>query len=318
MPQAWCVLVVLLWSAKDSSCVRAVRPKNSPALVWWHHLSVRIQASHTPGLTKIAAHTINNRMVFPFSTPHSHGFGTYFAPGAEESFYWHSVRMPSSGTMVAAMTKFHSHTVNFQEALALTATASELGLDLPAECFQVRPRTCNGAMNDPTNPHLRTATKLNGFDNPQVCGAVNATVTAASGLGSNAKLQADLLRRLEQLQLQSGHASKPRLICRIRGTRALVGGKLWGRRSLQFCDDWSFKAGDVLTTVGFHGPSHASAKELALQHLHWYMFYAPHGGRPQSSIAYADPCGYVHKRPNSHSWHRAPLPNRSLDDHEVN
>ena len=147
---------------------------------------------------------------------------------------------------------------------------------------------------------------------------MNATPTSSTQLRSNAELYTALLKRVALLEKQAsrerpaGPIQEPRVVCHIQGTRALVDGKLWGRRSLQECTDWTFEAGDVLTTIGFHGPMPGHpGKALAMQHLHWYMFYAPRSGHSQSSIVYGDQCGYVHKKPNSHSWHRAPVPNRT-------
>mmetsp|Transcript_65966 Transcript_65966/g.109632 ORF Transcript_65966/g.109632 Transcript_65966/m.109632 type:complete len:501 (+) Transcript_65966:55-1557(+) len=258
-----------------------VRTKHSLPLSWWHHISVRVnELTQTPPsqLQLIVPHTINNLAPKPSvdrksgKILHSKNWLTFAAPTQTESFYYHYAAMPISGHWEPELTKFHTHTVNFQGGLAIVgATAKQLGLGL--QCSNTQ----------------RYGLYIG-------CDAEPPYVVLAR---SNADLKSMILRKLRKVQqvskLDKNHRLHPRIVCTMIGTRANVQGVLYGRASLQMCTPWHFERGDKLLTIGFYGPpQHMPPDGLSregasvAQHLHWYMFYGPSDSKPHASVVYAD------------------------------
>merc|ERR1719160_68522 len=74
----------------------------------------------------------------------------------------------------------------------------------------------------------------------------------------------------------------PRLICVCTSTGEKVGGWDYERQSLTHCDQWTFKTGEIFTSVGFNRELKQTAapglgtelpKGTLPQHFHWHFWY---------------------------------------------
>eukprot|EP00316_Scyphosphaera_apsteinii_P001136 CAMPEP_0119313200 /NCGR_PEP_ID=MMETSP1333-20130426/28220_1 /TAXON_ID=418940 /ORGANISM="Scyphosphaera apsteinii, Strain RCC1455" /LENGTH=548 /DNA_ID=CAMNT_0007317981 /DNA_START=186 /DNA_END=1833 /DNA_ORIENTATION=+ len=259
-----------------------VRPPASPALPWWHHMAVRVHnlgSASNPkrpfGMHLLSSHTVNNLGVQHADSQSKNLFLLFLVPTNKPTFYYHTSEMPFAGKWIREVTKFHTHTIIFQEGLALTGTtAQQLGLHTPCTRSEAIAAEQQGPF-------------LAGCD---------AVPTWSLGFAANDKLKANVLTQLSRVQRESqlhpSHRQYPRILCRMIGTQANVHGHLYARRSRQLCEEWEFKAGDKLLTIGFFGPPPhmppgglSQEGQVVSQHLHWYMFYEVKDHWQHASVA---------------------------------
>lgn len=241
-----------------------VRAPNSPPMTWYYRIMLRYRF-YSPGssLTPISQQFIigpgpgehkqlNTLQVFPVLS-------------GEESLYWYTARMPTSGQMIR--NKLHSHNLAYNRSFFFHATPEQLGL--VADNFK---------MGTP-------AVGCIGID-PEREGCIPKPLRE-TGFKDFETLEDFLFQRLADAQKNYTY---PDLVCESHGARAAitdpVSGKSFSydRRAPVCCKPWQFKAFDEVTIVAFidkltqplgpHDP--ITIPKSTEMHIHWVMSYDEH------------------------------------------
>jgi hypothetical protein len=211
----------------------------------------------------------------------------------KRSIAWGSYEMSQDGDLVRH--KLHSHNVMFEKAFWFRATPEELGL-------------VGGSVKFPFYDlyeitHLED-TGLKSFDEVEKYLMGNL---AKARVEHNLKCKSSVPSFLQRKKppAQCGF-NAPFMVCKAWPNNAWLYNKredetfVYDRREPSCCKPWSFKKGEIWTTVGFYhpvtralGPWYNAIPKLYPQHLHWVMTHRMKGDYVRKDHSYYNFVGYT-------------------------
>jgi hypothetical protein len=256
-----------------------VRASGSPPMEWWYQVVVRWH----PKAAKPKAHPLSQ--IFYLANGHlnqsdqSKELQTFDISTSKPVVYWYSGTMFSDGELVR--NKVHAHNLMFREAFWFHATPEELGLTRPpkdtgvGDGFPLEDMGFNDFLEFKEYLKVNLEKSRRKYES-----------TCKSFLGKTSSIERHGFHE-DSMSTDQCKYQKPFTVCRSFGKASrdiydpvAQHSYIYDRRSISCCEPWTFKSGEVFTTVGLYwpadrpaGPWESDMPATYPQHLSWFLTY---------------------------------------------
>lgn len=288
-----------------------VRAPGSEVIEWYYELgakwipfepsSRKTDAAAYNNIKPVSFHNFAGPGDFYFSKQSSYIF-TFQAPTDSESIFWYSGRMHQSGKLLR--NKQHAHNIIFEEAIFFAASPEELGLTkenglLPTKPFlPVKSASTRFGTNSEIKKFILENLKASSIVSRLLAESSN-NATSIPNLRHRRFIEGNIsISNNVHINIQHPHTtsniepqismehrtSSPKAICHSVHNYEMIGGYKFDRKTPTCCQEWSFKKGDIFTTLAFHrkvtdsslGPhqaDHPSIPPTIPGHVGWWLSY---------------------------------------------
>jgi hypothetical protein len=258
-----------------------VRAPGSPPMEWWYQVVVRWH----PKSSKPNAHPLSQIFYlgkgYKNKTDQSQELSTFDIATSKSTVFWYTGTMWSDGELVR--NKIHAHNLMFREAFWFRASPEDLGLDKLPENTEKEYGQPLEQLGFNSFIEFKSYLTAN-LDASRK--KYESTCESKSFLGKTSFIAR---HGFDEQSTSSGECQfgKPFTVCRSSGktSRDIYDEQtqrtyVYDRRATSCCDPWTWKAGEIFTTIGLYfpadrlaGPWETSMPETFPQHLNWIMTY---------------------------------------------